>query len=56
VYKIMAVEPKGKSSLGRSRRKWENNINIYLKEIGREGLDWIHLIQDTGRWRTLVTR
>jgi len=24
-----------------------------LREIGREGLDWIHLARDTDKWRTL---
>jgi hypothetical protein len=25
-----------------------------LREIGREGVDWIHLTQDRDQWRTLV--
>ena len=36
----------GKRKLGRPRRRWENNINIDLKEIGCEGVDCIDLAQD----------
>ena len=25
-----------------------------LEEIGCEGVDWINLVQDRGRWRALV--
>jgi hypothetical protein len=25
------------------RRRWENNINMNLKEIGKKGVDWIQL-------------
>jgi hypothetical protein len=32
--------------LGRPRHRWEHNIEIDLKEIGREGVDCIHLSQD----------
>jgi hypothetical protein len=40
--------------LGRSRRRWEDNIKIYLKEIGDKGVDWIHVAQNRGQWRGLV--
>jgi len=26
---------------------------MYLREIGREGVVWMHLTQDTGQWRAL---
>jgi hypothetical protein len=29
---------------------WEHNIKIDLKEIGCEGVDWIHLAQDKDKW------
>jgi len=32
----------------------ENNIKIYLEELGCEGMDWIDLAQDRDRWRALV--
>jgi hypothetical protein len=40
--------------LGRPRRRWEDNINMDLQEVGYEGIDWIDLAQDRDRWRALV--
>jgi hypothetical protein len=42
-YKILVGKPEGKRPLGRPRRRWEDNININLSEIGLEAVDWIHL-------------
>jgi hypothetical protein len=36
------------------RGRWEDNIRIYLREIGRDFVDWMHLSQDWGQWRVLV--
>jgi hypothetical protein len=38
--RILVGKPKGKISLGRPRRQWEDNIKIYLTEIGWGGMDW----------------
>jgi hypothetical protein len=35
---------------GRPRRVWEDNIRMDFREIGWEGVDWIHRVQ----WRALV--
>jgi hypothetical protein len=32
-------EPEGKRPLGRSRRNWEDNIEVNLQEVGFEGMD-----------------
>jgi hypothetical protein len=32
-YRILVGKPKGKRPLGRSRRRWVNNIKIDLTEI-----------------------
>jgi hypothetical protein len=40
--------------LGRSMRRWKDNIKIYLQKVGCWGKDWIDLDQDRGRWRALV--
>jgi hypothetical protein len=42
-YRIL-VEPEGRGSLGRSRRRWEGSIKGYVKEV--VSMDWIHLAQD----------
>jgi len=44
----------GKRPLGRPRRRWEDNIKMNLQEVGCEGMDWIELAQNRGRWRALV--
>jgi hypothetical protein len=46
--------PERKRPLGRPRRRWLENINIYLREIGFDGMDWINLAQDRDQWRALV--
>jgi hypothetical protein len=33
-YRILVGKPEGKRPLGRPRYRWENNIKIYLREIG----------------------
>jgi hypothetical protein len=35
-YGILDGKCRGKSPLGRSRHRWENNINVNLEETGRE--------------------
>jgi hypothetical protein len=34
--------------------RWKDNIEIYLKEIRREDVDWIHLAEDRVQLRALV--
>jgi hypothetical protein len=52
--RILVGKPEGKRPLGRKRSRWVGNINMYLREIGCGGMDWIDLAQDRGRWRALV--
>jgi hypothetical protein len=47
-------KPEGKRSLGRPRRKWANNIKMDLRDMGWDGMDWIHLAQERDQWRALV--
>jgi hypothetical protein len=53
-YRILVRKPEGKRPLGRYRRRWECNIRIDLRDIGWEGVDWIHLAQERGQWRALA--
>ena len=52
--KFLVGKPEGKRPLGRSRRKWKDNIKIDLQEVGGSCGDWMELGQDRDRWRTLV--
>jgi len=49
VYRVLVGKTEGKRPLGRPRRRWEDNIKIYLHEIGYGGMDWIELVQDRDR-------
>jgi hypothetical protein len=51
---VLVRKPERKRSLGRPWRRWEDNIKMDLKEVGRGSMDWIELAQDRGRWRALV--
>ena len=46
--------PEGRRTLGRPRRRWEDNIKVDLQGVGCERMDWIDLAQDRDRWRALV--
>ena len=47
-------KPKGKRTLGRPRRGWEDNIKMDLQEVGCGDMDWIELAHDRDRRRALV--
>jgi hypothetical protein len=38
-YRILVGTPEGKTTLGTSRRRWEDNIKMDLREIGWGGMD-----------------
>ena len=47
-------KPEGKRPLVRPRCRWEDNIKMYLQEVGDGVMDWIKLAEDRDRWRALV--
>ena len=55
VNRVLVDKPEGKRSLGRPRRRWEDNIKMYLQEVGGSCGDWMELAQDRDRWRALVS-
>ena len=55
VHRVLVGKPKGKRTLGRPRRKWEDNIKIDLQEVGGGCEDWMELVQDRDRLRALVS-
>jgi hypothetical protein len=50
VYRVLVGMPEGRRPLGRPRRKWEDNIKIYLREIGIDEANWIRMAQDRVQW------
>jgi hypothetical protein len=44
----------GKRTLGRPKRKWEDNIRMDFQEVGCGGMDWIGLAENRDKWRALV--
>lgn len=45
---------KEKRQPGRHRCRWKTNIKTHFKEIGCEGVEWIHLAQDGDKWGEFV--
>ena len=54
VHKVLVGKPEGKRPLGRTRRRWEDNIKMDLEEVGRVCGDWMELAQNGKRWQALV--
>jgi hypothetical protein len=46
VYKVLVGKPEGKRSLGRPRRRWEDNIRTDIQEVECGVMDWIGLARD----------
>jgi len=43
--KFWSENVKGRE-LAKPKLRWEDNIRMDLREIGWEGVDWIHVAQD----------
>jgi hypothetical protein len=54
VHRVLVGQPEGTRPLGRSRRRWEDNIKMDLQEVGGGCGDWKERVQDRDRWRALV--
>jgi hypothetical protein len=53
-YRVLVGKLEGKRTLGRPRHRWEDNIKMYLEEVGWKGMEWIDLAQDRDRWQASV--
>jgi hypothetical protein len=45
VFRVLVEKPEGKKPLGSPRRRWEDNIQIDLKQVECMRMDWIELAQ-----------
>jgi alpha-tubulin suppressor-like RCC1 family protein len=43
VYRVSVGKPEEERPLRRPKRRWEDNINMDLQEVGCGGTDWIDL-------------
>jgi hypothetical protein len=48
-YTVLLGRPEGKRPLGRSSRRWEDNITMDLRAVGWGGMDWMDLAEDRDR-------
>jgi hypothetical protein len=55
VYKTLVIKLRRKGPHGRTRCRWKDNIRMDVREIGREGVDWMHVAQDRDHLWALVT-
>ena len=53
-YRVLVERPEGKKPLGRSNRRWEDNIEMDYKEAGWRDIYGVDRAQDRDRWRALV--
>jgi len=53
-YRILVGKSLGKYLLGRRRRRYEDNIKKYLRDIGYEDGRWMELAQDRVQRRVSV--
>jgi len=51
---VLVRIPKTKRRLGNPRRRWEDNINVDLQDVGWGGKNWIELAQDKDRRQALA--
>jgi hypothetical protein len=53
-YRMLVGESEGRRPLGKPRRKWVDDIQMDLREIEWDGVDWMDMAQDRDQWRALV--
>jgi hypothetical protein len=53
VYKILDRIPEGKRSLGRTRRRWEDDIGIDLREVAQVRDKWRAVVDTVLNLRVL---
>jgi hypothetical protein len=54
VSRLLVGKPEVRRPLRRLRLRWVDSINIYVREKGWGGMDWIDLAQDRYQWKVLL--
>jgi acyl-CoA hydrolase len=54
VYNILVTNPEEKGPVERPRCRWDDNIEINLRETVWKAVDWIHLAQDRDHLQVIV--
>ena len=49
VYRVLVGKPESKRTLGRPRRRWDDNIKLDLQEVECEVMHWVDLAQDSDK-------
>jgi hypothetical protein len=52
--KTLIPWPEGRNHSENLGVRRKDNIRMDVSEMGREGVDWMHLPQDKTQWRTAV--
>jgi len=55
-YRTSVGKAEGDRPRGRPRRRLEDSIKIALREIIRQRVEWIHLVQDWDTWQAFMKR
>jgi hypothetical protein len=50
----LVEKSEGKRPIRIPARRWKYNIRIDIREMGWEGVDWMHLAYDRDQWRAVV--
>jgi hypothetical protein len=53
-YRLLVRKPERRRPLERPRRRWVDNIRMYLVDVGWGDVDWIGLAKDRNRCRAVV--
>jgi hypothetical protein len=53
-YAVSFGKPEVKGPVEKLRGRWEDNIKMYVKEVGWEDVGWISLFQDRQESRAVV--
>jgi len=54
LYSILVGWLEGSRPLGRTRRRWEDNIRRDLGEVGVRDENWLDVTQDRIQWRIVT--